>query len=259
MPNEKDEIKKILKIEDKKFVLLTVMRNKSPLQKNFPALFQAWKSMLLSHPELQKNGVLLCLTDPLEVGSTRLDMLRDRTGLKDFVKFIWAKPTKDYSSIEMTYEGDPNGLWHNANINFSAEEMAKLYNVADLFAVSSYGESFNLPCLESMACGIPQINCNHTTGPELVGIPKAGLLADVIATMTNPLITESWIIDPNSLIKCIDTLYTDEKLRKECGKNALENAKNYSWDKIISEWLNLFKIVESDRMNVDYSKMKLGI
>jgi len=255
----KQETKRKLKIEDKEFVILTVMRNKSPLQKNFPALFHAWKMLLEEEPILKSKGVLLCLSDPFEVGSTNLVLLRDRAGLRDFVKFVWAKPTGDGSSLELTYEGDSNGICHNANINFSAQEMSKLYNVGDLFALSSFGESFNLPCLESMACGLPQISAAHTTGPELVGEPKTGLLVDVCATIDNPLITSQWIINPLSLGNCMRTLYTDEKLRKECSTNALNFAKTLSWDKIIPKWISLFDKVDSDMMKVDYNKMRLGI
>jgi len=255
----KQKMKEKLKVEDKDFILVSVMRNKSPFQKNFAALFHAWKNMLANAPELQKKGILLCLTDPMEQGSIRLDLLRDRVGLRNFVRFIWTKPTEDLSGIEMTYEGDPEGFPHTANLNFSAEEMAKFYNIGDVHVISSFGESFNLPCLESQACGIPQINCNFSTGVELVGEPKTGLLADATTTITNPLITDQWIVDPESLFKCIHTLYTDEKLRKECSKRALEFASLYSWDKIIPRWIKLFEKVQDDMMKVDYRKQRLGI
>jgi len=260
MPEIKEETKRKLKIEDKEFVLLSVMRNKSPLQKNFPALFHAWKMMLEEEQILKRKGIMLCLSDPFEVGSTNLMLLRDRAGLRDFVKFIWTKPTEDKTSLEMTFEGDPNGFVHNANCNLSSNEMAKLYNVADLFVLSSFGESFNLPSLESMACGIPQVAAKHTTGFELVSEPKTGLLADVSATIDNPLITSQWVINPFSLGNCMKTLYTDEKLRKECGKNALEFAKNFEWkEKIIPKWVKLFDKVDSDMSQTDYNKMRLGI
>jgi len=256
---EKKKMKERLRVDDKDFILLSVMRNKSPFQKNFPALFHAWKSVLQNKPELKEKGVLLCLTDPFEAGSINLDLLRNRVGLKDYVKFIWTKPTEDLSGIQMTYEGDPEGFVHNANCNFSAEEMAKLYNIADVHIISSFGESANLPSIESMACGIPQINAKHSTGFELVQEPNTGLLADISANLTNPLISDQWIVDSKSLAKCILTMYEDEGMRKEFSKNALNFAKTRSWKIVIPRWVELFKKVENDMMKVDYKRGRLGI
>lgn len=241
---QKEEVRNNLRIGDKEFVLLSVMRNKSPYQKNFPVMFHAWKILIENNPELRTNGVLLCLTDPVEQTGMRLDLLRELTGLKDSVRFVCAKPTRSGDGLEMTYEGDGRGFYHNANYNFSAQEMCRLYNVADAHVVCSYGESFNLPTLESMACGIPQINAEHTTGPELVGEPKTGLLAKVRTELTTPLITDSWIVDPESLADCMERIYQSDTLREKFSKNALNFAKNYEWSKIHKKWQKLVDVTE---------------
>lgn len=240
----KQEMRERLKIEDKEFILYTCMRNKSPFQKDYPALFHAWKTMIENHPELQKKGILLCLTDPLEPTGMRLDLLRNRAGLQNFIRFIWARPSKDLSTLEATYEGDPNGFMHNANYNLSHSEMAKIYNVADAYVQASFGESFALPVLESMACAIPQINVAHSTGPEHVGESKAGLLANVKAELTTPLISDSWLVDPKSLAECIERMYLDKELRKRCSKNALDHAKKFDWSIITKRWCDLFGAIE---------------
>jgi len=241
---EKEEMKRKLRVEDKNFIVLTVMRNKSPYQKDYPTLFRAWKSLIETHEELKKEGILLCLTDPLEPSGLRIDLLRQRAGLMDTVKFIWAKPTKDKSSIEATFEGDPNGMPHNANINFPHEEMAKIYNIADVYVQCSFGESFGLPILESMACGIPQINTEHTTGIELVGEPKTGLLAKIKTELSTPLISDQWLIDWKSLAECMEKMYLSDKLRKEFSERALDFAKNYDWNLIIPKWQAMVDAIE---------------
>lgn len=238
---EKQKMREKLRVEDKEFVVVSVMRNKG-MQKDFPTLFHAWKLLQEKIPRLKEKGILLCLTDPLEPDGLRIELLRQRIGLNN-MKFIWAKPNQD-GILEMTYEGNPEGFLHTANLNFSPEEMTKLYNIADCHVISSLGESFNLPTLEAMACGIPVIAGNHTTGLELVGESKAGLLANVRTTVTTPLISDIFYLDSNSLMECMKKIYEDENFKKECSKNALEFAKKYSWELIIKKWVDFFDAVE---------------
>jgi len=233
---KKTGLKQRLGVEDKEFIVLSVMRNKG-LQKNFPALFHAWKMLLESHDELKKEGVLLCLTDPIEPEGMRLDLLRDRIGLKDNIQFIWGIPSSDLSSIKMTFEGNPSGFLHNANYNFSQAQMSKLYNIADVHVISSCGESFNLPSLEAMACGIPIIMPNNTTGPELTNNGKNGLLAECKLDVTTPLISDISYVDPKSLADCLEKMYLDKKLRERCSRNAREFVKEFNWSKINNKWI----------------------
>jgi len=240
---EKQDLKERLRVEDKSFIVGSVMRNKG-FQKNFPGLFHAWKILLSKHEELKKEGVLLCLTDPIEPEGMRLDILRERVGLTDTVRFVWAKPTEDLSTIEMTYEGDMRGFMHNANYNFSADEMSRFYNILDCHVVTSCGESFNLPTLEAMACGTPVIMPDNTTGPELVGESGAGLLAECKMSVTNPLISDISYVDPYKLAECLEKMYLSEKLRKKFSSNGIKFAKERDWSKITQKWVKLMEVVE---------------
>lgn len=49
-----------------------------------------------------------------------------------------------------------------------AEELADLYNIADIYINLSYEETFGLPTVEAMACGTPAIVLNATANPELI-------------------------------------------------------------------------------------------
>jgi len=240
---EKKKMKEKLRVEDKSFILGTVMRNKSPYQKDYPTLFHAWKMLLEKYPELKKDGILLCLTDYLEPSGLRLDILRQRVGLQDNVKFIYAKPRED-STLEMTFEGDPRGMLHTANLNFSHEEMARFYNILTAHVICSFGESANLPVLESMACGIPQINSEHTTGIELVKEPETGLCAKVKAEISTPLISDQYLTDVESLTECMEKIYLSDTLRKRFSENALKFSVNFDWNRIISKWVDITEVVE---------------
>ena len=259
-PNKKsrEEMRRRLRIGDKSFVVLSVNRNKGP-QKRLPDLMKAWRVVLDREPILRKEGVLLMLHDPHEPDGFRTDYFRDRIMLQENMKYIWAKPTPDYNGMLATYDGDPEGMRHNANINFLADEMAKIYNVGDIHVVPCAGESFSLPTIESMASGVPCIMGNHSTAPELIGESGGGLLADVAYAETNNLISDTFCLNPESLADKIQMLYKDDKLREECGRKALEHAKKYDWELIMPQWVKLMDDVKEMTLRCDYATGKLGV
>lgn len=244
-PNRKirEKARKALMVDDKEFVALSVMRNKGHM-KNFPCLFKAWKKFLEMNEKAKKDAVLLVLSDPFEPEGIRLDILRSVLGLEDYIKFIWLKPTEDYSGITYTYEGDSKGIYHCPNLNFDRKTMSEIYNAADVHIISSSGESFNLPSLEAMACGVPIIMGNNTTGKELVEDNYVtGLLADIAYDETTPLLVDIKLVDYNSLAKCIERMYVDIEFRKACGRNGVKKAKLYDWKIILKKWLALVEAI----------------
>lgn len=47
--------------------------------------------------------------------------------------------------------------------------MVDIYNMMDVHALPTGGEGFGIPTVEAMACGVPNVITNYTTGYELVG------------------------------------------------------------------------------------------
>ncbi len=182
-------------------------------------------------------------------------------GIQDSVQFVWAKPTEDLATLDPTYEGDTHGMPHHANIGFSEERMSYLYNVADVFVSSSMGESFCLPVIEAQACGVPCIATAFSTGKELIGEPFAGALARVKAFITHPAVLGDMAeVDEEYLAgKLLDT-YTSSIQRKEWAANALTNANDYSWCKILPQWNTLIeKVIKEGVLRTDYKRGRLGI
>ena len=127
--------------------------------------------------------------------------------------------------------------------------------------------SFGLPMLEGMACGLPQMYPNHSTGPELIGEPKTGFLVDLIKMkngqefgMTAPSMNDRFWPDPIDMAEKMAIIYKDKKLREKFSKNGIKFAKKFDWQKcIIPEWINFFKYVEEFKEPVNYAEKKLGI
>lgn len=256
IPGMREAMKKRLGYDDK-FCFLGVGRNNF-FMKRFDIMFKAYKILMDNEPETRKNTILHLHTLPSE--SLKLDILRDRGGMQQFIRFSKLRPKQKRDEIELCNENDPNAMMNNPNFGMREDEMAKMYNMTDCHISTTGGESFCLPVVESEACGIPQIFPDNTTGPELIGNVKAGLLAGIQAEMTTPLITDEKYADPLLVAKCMQHMYAKGDDRKTFSENAIMNAQKYSWKNIIPMWISLVeRIGQGKKVNVDYTKGDLGV
>lgn len=258
LPEIKEKMKKRLGYDDK-FVFLSVGRNNFYM-KQYPIMFHAYKILLDNVPEARKNTIMHIHCYPNEPNSINLNMLRGRGGLQDYVKFSHVRPKPNWEGIELCAENDPRAMINNPNFGLNEEEMAKMYNMADTHIMTTEGESFGLPIIESQACGIPQIFPNNTVGPELIGNVKAGLLASVKMEYTTPLICDVGYADSETVAKCMHHMYTKPDDRKEFSENAMANARNYSWKRVIPMWIDLIeRVYDGSKSRVDYEKGDMGV
>ena len=111
------------------------------------------------------------------------------------------------------------------NTHIDSKQIAKYMKEAYAFIFPSIHESFGMPLVEAMACGVPVITSNSTACPEIIA--NAGILV-------NPLSSEEI---KNAIIK----LLQDKNLHDELAKNALERAKDFSWEKTARLHEEIFK------------------
>ena len=260
-PTKVENADDVFALRKPKYCCLSVFRNKG-FQKAPWILMWAWQELLTKYPEYAKDAVLLMLTDPKEPGGfdTLLE-LRERLGLEDHIQFIWARPSDD--TLIPTFEGDARGMPHNANIGFSPEVMAQLYNIADVHVLSSLCESFSLPTAEALACGTPCIAPNYAALPELidVGEPRPrGLLVDIESRWMLPTVEELHIPSSADMAEKIHLMLSDGKFRKKCSKRGTGFAKRFSWNKIVPQWEKLIdSVYEGWYMTPSYNRRILGI
>jgi len=105
-------------------------------------------------------------------------------------------------------------------INYVQEEdKAYLISLSSIVCYPSYYEGFGFVPLEAMACGVPVITSARTSIPEVVG--DAALL-----------------IEPYSLSEltaALNSLLSDDNLRKEMIARGLERVKKFDWQNTIKE------------------------
>lgn len=108
-----------------------------------------------------------------------------------------------------------------------AQDMPLMYNAASLFLYPSIRESFGLPILEAMACGVPVITSNTSSMPEVA----AGA---------------AWLVDPldvTDLGDAITSLSSDQEKRAVLMEKGLKRAEYFSWKNAAEQLINVYESV----------------
>ncbi len=156
--------------------------------------------------------------------------------LKAYSDYVREKGNKvkllmlDYDEIELlkllNQIGDPNLRKEIFLAGYVVNsDLPAIYNMADLFLYPSMRESFGIPMLEAMACGIPVITSNTSSMPEVAGDA---------AKIINPSF-------PKEITAAILELQSNDSLREHYIKLGLEKATQFSWKAMAEENLRLYK------------------
>jgi len=113
--------------------------------------------------------------------------------------------------------------------------MVDLYNKGDVFLMPTRAESFGLPGVESMACGVPVLATGYGGQIEYIKDKENGLLIDYDMTeVVHEIQYENirWATPKiEDLRKKMRWCYENQDKVKKLGLNALESSKDWTWDK----------------------------
>jgi len=104
-------------------------------------------------------------------------------------------------------------------------ELPAIISQSKLFLYPSLRESFGIPILEGMACGVPVITSNTSSMPEV---------ASDAALLVNP---ES----SDEIASAIGKVLEDPALYKTLSLKGIERASRFSWKKMAQSYLELYK------------------
>ncbi len=107
-------------------------------------------------------------------------------------------------------------------------ELPALYALSTVFLYPSLRESFGIPMLEAMACGIPVITSNTSSMPEVGG--NAALFIDPYK--------------PEEITQAMHKLLSDISLRDSLILRGFENARKFSWRAMAENVLSLYRELE---------------
>jgi UDP-glucose:(heptosyl)LPS alpha-1,3-glucosyltransferase len=121
-----------------------------------------------------------------------------------------------------------NGLENRMTILPIVPQVESYYAAADMYAGPSLEDSFAIPPLEAMACGLPVIVSRQAGVSELV---RHGVDGFVLEDPT----------DSRQLAELIQRIYASADLRREVGVRAEATARRYTWQRNAEEMGKIFE------------------
>ena len=108
-------------------------------------------------------------------------------------------------------------------------DLPAIYSQCELFLYPSLRESFGIPMLEAMACGVPVITSNTSSMPEIAG-------------------DSACIIDPfkpEEITGAMVKLTSNEKLRNELISKGIPQAAKFSWRAMAEQVLAIYREINN--------------
>ncbi|QBR11238.1 glycosyltransferase family 4 protein [Sphingobacterium sp. CZ-2] len=118
-------------------------------------------------------------------------------------------------------------LQHSVSLERPVKNIEKEYLNSSIIALTSRYEGLPMALLEAQACGLPMVAYACKCGPK-----------DIITDGENGFL----IPEENETLfaKRLLELMNSENRRREMGRKAFENSTNYSEDRVMEKWINLF-------------------
>jgi glycosyltransferase involved in cell wall biosynthesis len=214
------------KLADKKH--LAVVKQKYNLPDKFV--------MFLGDVNYNKNLITLvkackiAKTPLVVVGKHALDLefyqteLPDIKGPRDWVRFLFNLPHPEEKHFkQLLDEFRISNVIRTGLV--SDEDLVAIFNLATVYCQPSYYEGYGLPIVQAMACGLPVLASDISAHKEIAG--------DAV-TYADPE-------NVNDFAHKIKKLMNDPGLREKLVEKGLTKVKGYSWDKFISDSLEVYK------------------
>ena len=188
--------------------------------------------------------------------------LEDRGGLQYLINAYLSEFTES-NNVELILKinpayGVPNLLKMFPNIKkngvpkitfipqeYTIKQLNDLYNSCDVFVSPTRAEAFNIPCLESLACGKPVISTTFGGQTDFIKENHNGWLIDgKLTQVTHETEYEetSWLT-PNmeDLKKMLRMCYTNQDIVEEVSKNCIKSIEHLTWKNCAKLILDLVK------------------
>ena len=134
----------------------------------------------------------------------------------------------------------------------SDEELASIYCASDVYLSTSCSEGFNMPVLESIACGTPAIVSKYSAHIELVA--KHGELIDIEYYKTLSNNTNWAYVSVDDTVSKLDKLYNDRELLLQYSKEGIKFASQYKDNNVQPMWTELINNLDDTIEKIEISK-----
>jgi len=222
---DKAESRKRTGLPQDKFIIGMIAANKGyPSRKCFPEQLLAFREFRKNHDDVIMYLHTLITS---EQGGVEFTELLQSLGLDD-------------GSVVFADQ-------YRYTLGYPESHMADLYRSFDFLSLTSMGEGFGIPLLESQACGTPVVCANNTAQTELC---FGGILVTEQYPFWTPLGAWAQIPDYRAVHDAYEQMYDILQDNEQAGAikmAAINGAMPYSWDNVVNNfWKPLLEKVEKD-------------
>ena len=212
---QREELKTKWRLQDK-FVIGSVFRNQG--RKMADRMIKAFAIFAKTHPD----AILFMHCDPQDAAAVfNIKLLIERHKIQNRCVFTGMQFFK----------------------GFDYKKMNEIYNVMDVFMLSTSGEGFGVPIIEAMACEVPCVVTDYTTTHELLMEDgQCGIPVPIYTEITGSWTVERGLMDIPKGAEALETLYNNKELRERYGKVGREKIlRQYTWDIVGKQWDDLIR------------------
>jgi glycosyltransferase involved in cell wall biosynthesis len=201
---------------DNRFVVLSDARNQP--RKLLPRTLEVFRRFALG-----KDDVLLHLhCDPDDLAARTPEYYYD---LRSDIKFMGLSEKVRFTTGMSIETGIP------------LDQLAALYQAADVHLLSSWGEGFGLPTLQAAATGVVPLASDYAASRELT--LGHGEAIQVRHFVRDQFGLRRALIDVSDAAERLERLYNDRRLLASKSKAAHSFGTSYDWERITPEWHDL--------------------
>lgn len=118
----------------------------------------------------------------------------------------------------------------STRVGWPDQDMVALYNAADIFVSTSWGEGFGLGIAEASACGVPVVAPQNSAITEVVG--PGGILVPPKELISVQPGQDQWLPDIEATTAAIERLVDSKGARRDLGEAGLAHVRSrFDWDK----------------------------
>ena len=121
---------------------------------------------------------------------------------------------------------DKLGVRNRVIFTGEVPKVEPFYAASDIFILPSHYETFSLVCMEAMASGLPVL------------ATRVGGVEDYLRDGYNGFFIKR---DPDDIAEKVNCILSDEKLRRELGRNARKTAERFSWSNVADRYIEVFE------------------
>jgi len=256
-PLPKSQLRSEMGIDPECFIVGTVMRNQK--RKLFFELMKAFRLFLdKAPPEISNKSFLYLHTSYPEKNGWDIPdgIMQNKLGGKVIMTYIcrscrqfFPSPFKD-AVCKCKFCHQVNAVCPTVSLGLSIPDLAKIYNLFDIYAQYAICEGFGMPQVEAAACGVPVVATDYSAMHDVVKFTKGYPVP--VRTFFREIETnaERAYPDNNKFANILIKFFSKTAIERM--KKSLEvrkcTIKRYNWDDTSSVWENYIDSYTSSKL-----------